>query len=65
MEKYTTANFEKDFPTDDACLEWVFTNRWPDGVTCEKCQVVKIAVISFSVQLDDQVYMISMIVLLP
>lgn len=40
MEKYTTANFEKDFPTDDACLEWIFKNRWPEGVTCEKCQLV-------------------------
>jgi transposase-like protein len=40
MEKYTTADFEKDFPTDDACLEWILKNRWPEGVTCEKCQVL-------------------------
>lgn len=40
MEKYTTANFEKDFPTDDACLDWLFSARWPDGVVCGKCQKV-------------------------
>lgn len=40
MEKYTTANFEKDFPTDDACLDWLFSARWPDGAVCGKCQKV-------------------------
>ena len=40
MEKYTTRDFERDFPTDDACLEWLLNNRWPDGVLCEKCQHV-------------------------
>ena len=40
MEKYTTKDFDRDFPTDDACLEWLFKNRWPNGVTCEKCQQV-------------------------
>ena len=38
MEKYSTRDFDKDFPTDDACLEYLFQQRWPDGVTCEKCQ---------------------------
>ena len=37
MDKYSTKDFERDFPTDDACLEWLFTSRWPDGVKCEKC----------------------------
>ena len=23
MIKYTTKDFEKEFPTDDACLEWL------------------------------------------
>lgn len=40
MEKYTTKDFDRDFPTDDACLEWLLNNRWPGGVTCEKCQQV-------------------------
>ena len=40
MEKYSTADFEKDFPTDDACLDWLFNARWPDGAGCGKCQKV-------------------------
>ena len=40
MDKYTTRDFDRDFPTDDACLDWLFNNRWPDGTTCEKCQQV-------------------------
>jgi len=37
MEKYSTKDFERDFPNDDACLEWLLHNRWPDGIKCEKC----------------------------
>lgn len=33
--KYNFKEFERDFPNDDACLEFVFWNRWPDGGTCE------------------------------
>ena len=40
MQKYSTRDFDKDFPTDDACLEYLFKSRWPDGVTCGKCQSV-------------------------
>ena len=37
MQKYSTKDFDKDFPTDDACLEFLFKSRWPDGVHCDKC----------------------------
>ncbi len=37
MKKYGTKDFEKDFPNDDACLEWLFKTRFPQGVQCEKC----------------------------
>jgi transposase-like protein len=37
MQKYSTKDFDKAFPTDDACLEWLFKFQWPDGVTCEQC----------------------------
>lgn len=40
MEKYSTKDFDRDFPTDDACLEWLLNNRYPDGVYCPKCQKV-------------------------
>jgi transposase len=38
MDKYSTRDFDRDFPNDDACLEWLFNQRWPDGVFCNKCQ---------------------------
>lgn len=37
MQKYSTKDFDRDFPTDDACLEWLFQKRWPNGVFCPKC----------------------------
>jgi transposase-like protein len=40
MKKFTTADFESRFPDDDACLDWILDNRWPEGVTCGKCQKV-------------------------
>ena len=40
MKKYSTRDFDRDFPTDDTCLEYLFKSRWPDGVTCGKCQAV-------------------------
>ena len=40
MDKYSTRDFDRDFPTDDACLEFLFKSRWPDGVPCAKCQQV-------------------------
>ena len=38
MQKYSTRDFDKDFPDDDACLEWLFNQRWPNGVSCAKCE---------------------------
>ncbi len=38
--RYTVAQFNAEFADDDACLEYVKEQRWPDGVTlCEKCGV--------------------------
>jgi transposase len=39
--KYTLADFKRDFPDDDACLEWLKNLRWPNGITCRKCQQVR------------------------
>lgn len=37
-QKYTVADFEREFPDDDACLEYIKEQRWSDGITkCEKC----------------------------
>lgn len=40
MDKYSTKDFDRDFPDDDACIDWLFNARWPEGVTCPNCQVV-------------------------
>ena len=40
MKKYTMKDFDQEFPTDDSCLEWIKNHRWPNGITCQKCQKV-------------------------
>src|ERR1700719_1214451 len=38
--RYTVKNFNKEFPNDDACLEYMKEQRWPGGITnCDKCGV--------------------------
>lgn len=38
-QKYTVTQFNAEFPTDDACLEYIKEQRWPNGVTaCAKCK---------------------------
>jgi len=37
--RYTVAQFHKDFPSDDVCLQTVFENRYGDVTTCPKCAV--------------------------
>lgn len=36
--KYTIRNLRNDFPNDEACLEFIFKNRWPKGLTCPNCE---------------------------
>lgn len=40
MTNYTSADFKRDFPDDDACLEYLKSLRWPNGITCKKCERV-------------------------
>ena len=37
MNKYTITNFNKQFPDDNACLEWLKTCRYPSGIFCKTC----------------------------
>jgi transposase len=37
MQRYTIANFTRDFPNDDTCLEWLKNHLYPDGIFCETC----------------------------
>lgn len=38
--KYTLRDFNAQFPTDDACLEFLFQERHPAGSKCPKCSKV-------------------------
>jgi len=39
MAKYTKKDFDRQFPNDVVCLEWLFRRFYPEGtVFCEKCQ---------------------------
>ena len=40
MRRYTIKDFDRQFPNDDACLEWLKTTRWSDGIRCAKCERV-------------------------
>ena len=40
MVKYTLLDFEKQFPNDDVCLEWLKNHLYPEGIFCETCERV-------------------------
>jgi transposase len=40
MQRYTLKDFEKQFPNDDVCLEWLKNYLYPNGIFCETCQKV-------------------------
>jgi transposase-like protein len=40
MQRYTLRDFEKQFPNDAACLDWLRDYLYPNGITCPKCQRV-------------------------
>jgi len=33
----TFEQFDRTFPTDEACKEFIVAQRWPDGVRCPRC----------------------------
>jgi transposase len=35
--KYTIKDFRADFPNDKTCLDFIFNNRYPKGLSCPKC----------------------------
>jgi transposase-like protein len=37
MDKYTITQFNKQFPNDNACLEWIMRHKYPDGIHCSFC----------------------------
>ncbi|MBV8771327.1 MAG: IS1595 family transposase [Deltaproteobacteria bacterium] len=37
---FTRFEFDRAFPDDAVCLEWLFQHRYPEGVYCPKCEKV-------------------------
>jgi transposase len=40
MLPYTLKDFQKQFPDDAACLEWLKNRLYPDGIFCDACQAI-------------------------
>ncbi len=40
QKKFTAKDFERYFPDDDACLEWIKNLRYPNGIECPRCKKV-------------------------
>ena len=40
MNKYTRKDFDKEFPNDDTCLDWLVNHRYPQGIECPVCQKI-------------------------
>lgn len=38
--RYSIMEFERDFPDDAACLDWLVGELYPDGIFCPKCDKV-------------------------
>jgi transposase-like protein len=37
IHQMTIAQWERAFPTEDACAAYLVAHRWPDGVYCPRC----------------------------
>jgi len=37
IHQMTVPQFERMFPTEDACIAYLVAHRWPDGVHCPRC----------------------------
>ncbi len=40
MNKYTIKDFDREFPNEDACLEWLKNYLYPSGIFCKVCEKV-------------------------
>ena len=38
MRKYTLKDFQRQYPDDATCLEWLRNYLYPDGIYCTKCE---------------------------
>src|SRR5436190_2049715 len=42
VHQMTEAQFERMFPHEEACIEYLIARRWPNGVFCPRCQNTKV-----------------------
>jgi transposase-like protein len=47
VRQMTLAEFDRLFPNEDACKEYLMQRRWPDGVKCPRCGNAKIYTLKF------------------
>jgi transposase-like protein len=40
MKKYTIRDLQRDFPTDEACMDWLVDFLYPNGIHCPICERV-------------------------
>lgn len=40
MKAYTIKDFQREFPDDAACLDWLRQSHWPNGIKCETCKLI-------------------------
>src|SRR5664280_961016 len=40
MLRYTKKDFDRQFPNDAACLEWLKNRLYPDGIYCKNCEQI-------------------------
>ena len=40
MERYTKKDFDRQFPDEATCLEWLKNRLYPDGIYCKNCEQV-------------------------
>lgn len=40
QKMFTAKNFERAFPDNNACLEWIVKQRFPNGIVCPVCKKV-------------------------
>jgi len=41
MRRYTKKDFDRQFPDDATCLEWLKNRLYPDGIFCKNCEQVR------------------------
>lgn len=41
MKTKLSKDFDTEFHTDTACLEWIKNHHWPKGIHCPNCQKIR------------------------